>query len=68
MKLLLTKVKLLIDMLKDACIYGSCFVYAGSLAEEEMVDLRKAIPSVPHVLRKLHTNPENNKLSMFLSG
>ena len=27
-----------------------------------MVDLREAMPSIPHVLVKLHTNPENNKL------
>ena len=31
-----------------------------------MVDLRKAMPSISHVLRKLHTNPDNNKLSMLL--
>jgi len=38
---------------------------AGSLARNEMEDLRKAMPSIPHVLRRLHTNPENTKLSMF---
>ena len=30
-----------------------------------MVDLRIAMPSFPHVLRKLHTDQDNNKLSMF---
>ena len=40
--------------------------YAGSLAKAEMEDLRKAMPSILHALRKLHTNPDNNKLSMFL--
>ena len=38
---------------------------AGSLAKAEMIDLREAMPSIPHVLVKLHTNPENNKLSML---
>ena len=30
-----------------------------------MEDLREAMPSIPHVLEKLHSNPDNNKLSMF---
>ena len=50
------------------CVYNSYHsfpTYAGSLAKAEMEDLRKAMPSIPHVLRKLHTNPDNNKLSMF---
>ena len=39
---------------------------AGSLAKSEMEDLRKAMPSIPHVLVKLHRNPDNSKLSMFV--
>ena len=39
--------------------------FAGSLGKAEMEDLRQAMPSIPDVLRKLHTNPDNNKLSMF---
>ena len=38
------------------------FVYAGSL---EMEDVHNAMPSIPDVLRKLHTNADNNKLSML---
>ena len=38
---------------------------AGSLSKAEMEDLREAMPSIPHVLEKLHSNPDNNKLSMF---
>ena len=30
-----------------------------------MEDLREAMPSIPHVLEKLQSNPDNNKLSMF---
>jgi len=30
-----------------------------------MEDLRKAMPSIPDVLKELHANPNNNKLSMF---
>ena len=41
------------------------FVSAGSDAKAEMEDLRKAMPSIPDVLKELHTNPNNNKLSMF---
>ena len=70
MKLLLTKASnyslhLLTCLKYHSFFYGSYFVYAGSLAKEEMVDLRKAMPSIPHVLRKLHTDQDNNKLSMF---
>ena len=39
---------------------------AGSLAKSEMEDLRKAMPSIPHVLVKLHHDPDNSKLSMFV--
>ena len=39
---------------------------AGSLAKSEMEDLRKAMPSIPQVLVKLHRNPDNSKLSMFV--
>ena len=46
-------------------IWLICFFYAGSLAETEMGDLRKAMPSIPHVLEKLHSNPGNHKLSKF---
>ena len=31
-----------------------------------MEDLRKAMPSISHVLRKLHTIPDNNKLITLL--
>ena len=40
-------------------------VSAGSDAKAEMEDLRKSMPSIPDVLKELHTNPNNNKLSMF---
>ena len=30
-----------------------------------MEDLRQAMPSIPHVLEKLYSNPNNTKLSMF---
>ena len=45
------------------CIYGSYLT--GSAAKAEMEDLRQAMPSIPQVLRKLHTKPNNTKLSMF---
>ena len=41
------------------------FYFTGSLGKAEMEDLRQAMPSIPDVLKELHTNPDNNKLSMF---
>ena len=41
------------------------FTFTGFLAKTEMEDLRKAMPSTSKVLRSLHTNPGNNKLSMY---
>ena len=39
---------------------------AGSLAKSEMEDLRKAMPSIPHVLVKLYRSTDKSKLSMFV--
>ena len=56
---------------RHACVYW-CMTHdhiatpAGSLAKSEMEDLRKALSSIPHVLVKLHRNPDNSKLSMFV--
>ena len=49
------------DMLSSKLILFC--LYAGSLAKTEMEDLRKALSSISNVLRNLHTNPGNYKLS-----
>ena len=64
----------LLTLFSDMHVYKVCWCMtpdristpAGSLAKSEMEDLRKAMPSIPHVLVKLHRNPDNSKLSMFV--
>ena len=43
-------------------------LYAGSLAKTEMEDLREVLSSISNVLRNLHTNPGNYKLSTLLKS
>ena len=54
------------DMLSSKLILFC--LYAGSLAKTEMEDLREALPSISNVLRNLHTNPGNYKLSTLLKS
>ena len=64
----------LLTLFSDMHVYKVCWCMnhdristpAGSLAKSEMEDLRKAMPSIPHVLAKLHHDPDNSKLSMFV--
>ena len=41
------------------------FYFTGSVAKAEMEHIQQAMPSISQVLRKLHTNPNNSKLSMY---
>ena len=41
------------------------FYFTGSVAKAEMEHLRQAMPYISQVLRKLHINPNNSKLSMY---
>ena len=54
------------DMLSSKLILYC--LHAGSVAKTEMEDLRKALPSISNVLRNLHTNPGNYKLSTLLKS
>ena len=54
------------DMLSSKLILFC--LHAGSAAKTEMEDLRKALPSISNVLRNLHINPGNYKLSMLLKS
>ena len=64
----------LLTLFSDMHVYKVCWCMthdhistpAGSLAKSEMEDLRKAMPSIPHILAKLHRNPDNSKLSMLV--
>ena len=44
------------------------FYFTGSVAKAEMEHIQQAMPSISQVLRKLHTNPNNSKLSTVKNG